>query len=400
MILVFAGYYLPGFKGGGPIKTIANMVGRLCGDFQFMIVTRDHDLGEPNRYSDIEHGQWNQVGQAQVFYLPPSGNSLQVIRSLVDEVRPDLLYLNSFFDPWFTLKPVLASQWGELKSIPILLAPRGEFSAEAMKLKDWKKVPYSILARWLGLLDRVNWHASTELEGQDIVRVMRVDRTKINLVRQISVAPDLIRMPEDVPKFVVQPYGSDRGVGLRVCFLSRIAEMKNLDFALQALRQVKATVRFSIYGPLESQDYWASCSRLMRELPQNIHAEYCGSVPSHRVRETIAQHELFFVPSRGENFGHVFVEALSVGVPILVSDQTPWRGLAVRKLGWDFSLKSTAHFAEAIDQFAGLPNAEKAKISLSCLQFSRQLAEDEYNVDLNREMFWRTMKPAVGNRKA
>lgn len=393
MILVFTGYYLPGFKGGGPIRTIANLVDRLCGDFKFMVVARDHDLGEVQHYPDIEQGQWNQVGQAQVFYLPRGGGSLQAIRSVIEEVQPDILYLNSFFDPWFTLRPLIATWLGKFKSLPILLAPRGEFSEGAMKLKDWKKVPYTMLARWVGLVERVRWHASTELEGRDIVRVMRVDRKKINFVRQISVAPDLIVNSAVSTSRVVRPCCADQEPGLRVCFLSRIAAMKNLDFALKTLRQVKATVRFSIYGPLESEAYWVTCSKLMSELPQNIHAEYCGSVPSHLVRETISQHQLFFVPSRGENFGHVFVEALSVGVPILVSDQTPWRDLAEKKLGWDLPLNSTIRFAATIDHFAGLPAAERAEFRLSCLQFSQKLSEDQKSVELNREMFWRVMEP-------
>jgi glycosyltransferase involved in cell wall biosynthesis len=41
---------------------------------------------------------------------------------------------------------------------------------------------------------------------------------------------------------------------------------------------------------------------------------------------TFAQYDLFAFPSRGENFGHVVLESLSVGTPVLVSDRTPWKG--------------------------------------------------------------------------
>ena len=35
-ILIFADYYLPGFKAGGPIKTLSNLVDQLGDEFHFI----------------------------------------------------------------------------------------------------------------------------------------------------------------------------------------------------------------------------------------------------------------------------------------------------------------------------------------------------------------------------
>ena len=43
-ILCFVDYYLPGYKAGGPLRTIINMVSQLGGEFEFLIVTRDRDF--------------------------------------------------------------------------------------------------------------------------------------------------------------------------------------------------------------------------------------------------------------------------------------------------------------------------------------------------------------------
>ncbi len=54
VILCFVSYYLPGFKSGGPLRTIANMVDHLAPDFDFWIVTRDRDLGDAHGYENIK----------------------------------------------------------------------------------------------------------------------------------------------------------------------------------------------------------------------------------------------------------------------------------------------------------------------------------------------------------
>ena len=43
VILVFLGNYLPGFKSGGPLRTIVNLVDNLSDEFEFLIITSDRD---------------------------------------------------------------------------------------------------------------------------------------------------------------------------------------------------------------------------------------------------------------------------------------------------------------------------------------------------------------------
>ena len=45
-ILVFADYYYPGIKAGGPAKSIYNLINNLSSYYNFNLVTRNRDLGE------------------------------------------------------------------------------------------------------------------------------------------------------------------------------------------------------------------------------------------------------------------------------------------------------------------------------------------------------------------
>ena len=103
IILTFVRYYLPGYKAGGPIRTIANMVDHLGDQFDFKIITMDRDIGDAEPYSNITVDAWNRVGKAEVFYVKPGLLWLNRLVKLISTTPHDIIYLNSAFDPIFTL---------------------------------------------------------------------------------------------------------------------------------------------------------------------------------------------------------------------------------------------------------------------------------------------------------
>ena len=52
-VLVFVGHYLPGFKSGGILRSVENSINYLCDEFDFFIVTRNHDIGDTTPYLNI-----------------------------------------------------------------------------------------------------------------------------------------------------------------------------------------------------------------------------------------------------------------------------------------------------------------------------------------------------------
>ena len=109
-ILTFATYYLPGFKGGGPIKTISNLADATKkSHLDFFVVTADRDLGDLSCYPNITQGKWNKVGSAQVYYLSNSLASYLKIYKLIRSFRNDCIYLNSFFSFKFSIFPQLCA---------------------------------------------------------------------------------------------------------------------------------------------------------------------------------------------------------------------------------------------------------------------------------------------------
>lgn len=376
-ILIFVSVYLPGFKAGGPLQSIANLVDHLGDEFIFRIVTSDRDFGDTQPYTGIRPGAWRPVGKAQVCYLSPKLQRLRPIARLMRDTPHDVLYLNSFFDPRFTTLPLLARRLGIAPCRPTILAPRGEFSAGAIALKAGKKRAFMAASRTVGLHSGLIWQASSEHETADIRRALG------SVAQNIRTASDL---PRRVP-----PAGEvelrNSGDPLRIIFLSRISPKKNLLFALTVLKQVQVPVVFSIYGPKEDADYWRRCETAIKALPPHVCADYCGPVDPAQVISTLSRHDLFFLPTRGENYGHVIAEAFQGGLPVLLSDQTPWRDLEGAGVGCDLPLGQVEPFARYIERIARQSPEQTKAMKKRITERAARIADVSADVAANRRLF-------------
>ena len=174
---------------------------------------------------------------------------------------------------------------------------------------------------------------------------------------------------------------------LRVMFASRIARTKNLAFALKCLQLARTNVCLTVIGPTEDIAYWAECQALMKALPSQVSVVYLGGMPPHTLAQELPKHDVFFLPTLGENFGHALVEAWQAGLSVLTSDQTPWRNLHTKRLGWDLPLGNPQSFADALAEVAGWCPEERQARREHCAEFGREVVRDEAAIDANRRLF-------------
>lgn len=378
-VLVVVNYYLPGDKAGGPIRSIANIVQHLGKEFEFLIATSDRDSGDKRSYPGIQVDEWNTVGDARVMYMSPGRRKFRDFVRLIREVNPDIVYLNSAFGSPWTLFPLLARRLGLTGNVPFLLAPRGEFSAGALAIKAVKKKLFLALARIAGLYRNIAWQASTEYEGEDIRRVVRVASERIIVASDLPAAVAL--SADD------HGYAEDVAGKLRIVFLSRVSEMKNLLFALQCLQKVSANVEFDVYGAVGDEPYWQSCLSAAAGLGGNVAFSYKGAIPHTEVIPTLRRYDLFFLPTYGENYGHAIIEAMLAGLPVLISDQTPWRNLRGHRAGWDFPLEDMAAFVWVIDEYARLSMEDRGAWRRGAREYAFNVIASSEDIERNRAMF-------------
>lgn len=379
VVLAFNKHYLPGYRAGGLIRTLSNMVDRLGKEIDFHVVTLDRDAGSKEPYSDIQQGDWNTVGLAKVFYLNAQRLSVRPFVELFNEIEPDVIYLNSFFDNILTHRVLWARRLGQLGAVPVILAPRGELSRDELNIKWFRKKLFLHFAKAMKLYSDMNWHATDEQEKEDISQAL--DYVKRH---EIRVAPNL--MPTEDRPMVERKARGDNDP-LRVCFLSRIYPIKNLDFALKILAQVKVPIVFTIYGPQEVVPYWKECESLISSLPGNIKVIYEGEGHPFLVKQMLAQHDLFFLPSQDERYGNVIHEALVAGLPVLISDQTPWSDVQKNGAGWVFPLNTVDSFVYTIEEVSRWPVEQQEAAAQRAQRYIAERTKDTEALVLSRLLF-------------
>ena len=382
IVLISLGHYLPGFKSGGPLRSIINLTRQLEPWFRFRIITADRDLGDDRPYAGIVADRWTEREGMEIRYISPRARTVGGIAAVLRNTPHDLLYLNSAFSPSATLLPLLTHSFGQAPRRPVVLAPRGEFSPGAMTIKTRKKQAYLHLGRKLGLFNGLLWQASTEREATDIARIVEPPPEGILVARDLGAL--LPAAPPPIPDR--QP-----STPLRLLFLARISPMKNLDFALDVLARVKTPVELSIHGPVEDTAYWDLCQRKLAALPPNVRAQWLGEAAPQDVPGLMARHDLFFLPSRGENYGHVIAEALAAATPVLISDTTPWRGLAAAGAGHDLPLHRPEDFIRVIESMAGWSPAQHQAARDKAWTYAHRALDSSADIAANRALFERAL---------
>jgi glycosyltransferase involved in cell wall biosynthesis len=375
-ILIFIDWYLPGFKAGGPIQSCANLIEHLSDEFDFYVVTRDSDYTSATAYPDIKANEWLQRPDgSQVYYFSQNQLTRKNIRTLIANTAYDIVYLNGIYSVYFTLYPLIYLR--KKRDKLVVLAVRGMLAKSAIRVKKTKKTFFLRAVKILQLFNRVLFHATNEREKEDIERQFG-DKARVCIAGNLASKNVLSANPSRIKES-----GS-----LTLVNIARISPEKNLLYALQILRKLEGMhIDFHIYGPVYDETYWAVCKQVISQMPPGIIVAYKGSLESAQVPAALGKYQFLFMPTAGENFGHVILQALGSGCPLLISDRTPWRNLQLKRCGWDIALEKEDHFVSAIRDCVAFNQAEFNLLSQNAFAFAKQYQNDSQTALENRRLF-------------
>lgn len=340
-----ADWYVPGFRAGGPIRSVANFAEQLEDELDIHVFTTDRDHGCDTPYAGIEADRWVRRSGHQVFYASPANLRWGAILDVIRAVRPGHLYLNSMFSRYMTVYPLAMHRLGLVRA-PVLLAPRGMLMDSAMAGKTFRKRLFIGLLRALGVTRGVRFQATNDLEAGDVRRRFGRRADVVRIDNLPGLPPPLTPLP---------PKAAGR---LSVAFVGRSHPIKNLDLLLRAMAGVEASIALTAVLTREDEAYAEHCRVLAAALPPRHRVHFLQGMPHEAVGEILRSTHIFALPTKGENFGHAIFEALSYGRPVLVSDQTPWRGLEARRAGRDLPLTGgPGPFRDGLEAFAAMDHA-------------------------------------------
>lgn len=374
-ILLFIDWYLPGYKAGGPIQSCANLVAHLQDDFNFKIVTRDTDYCETNPYEGIESNTWITINaHVQVYYFSAGSLNKKNIYNLIESTTYDWVYLNGVFSYFFTIVPLF--YFRKKKDAKIIVAARGMLAKGALAIKNKKKQLFLQFANLLKLFKQVVFHATSEAEGQDIIAVFGA-KSNIKIAGNLS---------KKIAFETFEPKEKEAGK-LKLINVARVAPEKNLKFALELLKQCKSPIQFDFYGPVYEDAYFNACKTIIEQFPSHITANYKGVLPNAEVYNTLKNYDAMFMPTLGENFGHIILESLMASCPVIISDQTPWQHLEDEKAGWAIPLSDSQKFIQVLEHLAQCDEKTYMVYAYGAYAKAKSFIENTALISSNKALF-------------
>jgi glycosyltransferase involved in cell wall biosynthesis len=356
--MILTDWYYPAYQAGGPVQSSVNMVNFLKSKYDIFIITSNKELDQSILNLSFEPNQWIDYAGYKIKYSKNPKNSLKEIF----QIQPDILFFNTFFSVYFNalLLKILIRK----NNFKIVISLRGMLKPSALKVKFLKKIIYIRLLKFIRIEKKVTFQATNQLEASEISTYF--SKAKIEVINNIPF------VNQSQNKENIKKQGS-----CKLVFASRLHPVKNLSLLLNCLKDVQSIIEVTVIGEWSNDSYKYECERLLKQLPKNISVNIQKSLPHKELISILYNFDVYVLPTKGENFGHSIFEALSVGLPVIISDQTPWKNLQKLQIGFDLPLNDSTLFSQKIDFFARMDQTEYQIWSDNAFLFAKKFIEEQ-----------------------
>ncbi len=186
--------------------------------------------------------------------------------------------------------------------------PRALYWVVTYGVEVWSSLPQ---VRRLGLRLAHQVIAISHFTATQVVTTQGVSPTKVEVVPP-ALGPDLLS--EKASPSLSLPSSH---VLLTVARLAASEQYKGIDKVIQALPKVLKHVPNVLYVVVGDGDDRPHLERLAIKIGVHKHVFFMGRVTSNELKAYYKACEVFIMPSRGEGFGIVFLEAMSFGKPVI-----------------------------------------------------------------------------------
>ena len=377
-ILITIDWFLPGTASGGPVRSYTNLIEHLKDDFEFYIITRNTDYGSNTPYQNIIPNTWTPFNAyTKIYYISTTELNKSHLKQIINTVQFDIAYINGIYSWYFSILPILL-----LKKMqkPIIVSARGMLNPQAFSVKGKKKKVFLTLSKILGFYNKVSFHATNRDEALHI-------KNKINKKANVTIAPNLPRKVQHQFQ-----HKTTKQEPVRFVNIARISVEKGTLTLLEVLKFIKQPLVLHLYGAIHDLSYWKACETIISQLPKYIEVVYKGVVPSEDVPKTLRQYDYFTMLSEGENFGHAILEAFSAGLPVLISNRTPWTKLEAQGLGWDVDISNQNDIIKVFNKALEISDAVYSSWSKASINYAKDFINNPKVLEQNKVLFLNAIK--------
>jgi glycosyltransferase involved in cell wall biosynthesis len=311
--------------------------------------------------------------------MQPIG-SRTLTRALRDALRrTDVLHIHGLWNRvvW------AAARDARRAGIPYVLSPRGMLEDAAVGHHSWRKrAAYALLERRT-VHDAARLHATSDREAASLAR--------------LGQTPPVVCIPNGIePRDASSAHrdGSSGQHGPSILFVGRVHPIKRLDLLVDAFILVRAEypdVRLVIAGPDEMglrRDLTARAGNAAAAI------QWVGQVTDAQRDTLLAEATALVLCSDSESFGLSVLEAMSAGVPVVVTDTCGWDEVGSHGAGLVVPQRADA-IASALGRLIQYP-VQAAEMS----HRGQALVEQRYRWETIARAFMRTYGDVAAERKS
>lgn len=345
-IIQITASYKPAYIYGGPIQSVAKLCEAMAAlsdkpeaeskvNLQALTTIAngmselDVTIGKPVLIDGVKVTYFKRWTKDHSHFSP--GLLWNLRKKILRYTQDDKLIIH--IQAWWNLVSVLSCLVAKWYGVQVVLSPRGMLTAYSQHNRSSfsKKLLHKLMGK--KLLQYCHIHATSIQEKRDILEIIKP--------RSITVIPNLVNLTSEVPgiKYQVSSRNNLKSPSFKLIFLSRIEEKKGLELLFDALSLLDINWQLTIAGS-GKEEYLSGLRAKTLSLRLNERINWIGQVSDQDKYELMAKHDILVLTSFNENFANVVIESLSVGTPVLVSDQV---GLSdyvkKRQLGWICALE-------------------------------------------------------------
>ncbi len=192
----------------------------------------------------------------------------------------------------------------------IIYIPRGEFSKGALSNRLVLKNLYVIFLYFLDKICKIRWIATSEEEKITLLK-------KIN-PKRLSICRNLINTNVKI---------TNNTNSKDIVSIGRLEKKKN-QIWLDNLNY-----KIDLYGAKSRESNYISM------IESSNFLNYYGNIDPSEMNKIYSGYKVNLLPTKNENFGHVIIESILHGLPVIVSKNTPWTKLInTNKFGYAISM--------------------------------------------------------------